>query len=98
MVTVRLPLLCISALDDPIVGRDALPDAICRTNTHIILCKTKYGGRLGFLQGKSGNQMWPSNVVAQYCSVGHDDQAATFKRSVYACTRNLSSMEPRDST
>ncbi|KAF0717305.1 Aste57867_2374 [Aphanomyces stellatus] len=68
MHNVRVPLLCISALDDPFCPPGIIPGKLCRQNPKIILVKTASGGHLGFLQG-NGMTMWTSDVIAQYCAV-----------------------------
>ncbi|KAF0718122.1 Aste57867_1885 [Aphanomyces stellatus] len=74
--TIRVPVLCISAMDDPIATPDLFPEQKILENDHVILVKTAHGGHLGFLQG-DGTTMWTSNVIADYAQAFEDDAAMT---------------------
>lgn len=76
--TVRVPLLCINAEDDPISISSALPaDSEVEANPNVILCTTKSGGHLAFYESslkkegdsehasKNGN-MWTVNPIAEF--------------------------------
>ncbi|KAF0718022.1 Aste57867_1960 [Aphanomyces stellatus] len=67
MADVRIPVLCVSALDDPICTPEMIPDALCLRNPSFILVKTLSGGHLGFLEG-NGSAMWTSHIISQYCT------------------------------
>jgi len=48
---VRVPLLCVSAADDPISIKRALPSReAVEQNPNVILCVTHGGGHLGFFE------------------------------------------------
>ncbi|XP_050214365.1 embryogenesis-associated protein EMB8 isoform X2 [Mercurialis annua] len=51
---VSVPLLCISALDDPVCTREAIPWDECRANPNIVLATPKDGGHLAFFEGLTG--------------------------------------------
>ncbi|KAK6938507.1 Alpha/beta hydrolase fold-1 [Dillenia turbinata] len=55
---VSVPLLCISALDDPVCTREAIPWDECRTNKNVILVTTQHGGHLGYFEGITASTMW----------------------------------------
>eukprot|EP00850_Spirogloea_muscicola_P003263 SM000013S26432 [mRNA] locus=s13:381294:386850:- [translate_table: standard] len=55
---VGIPLLCISALDDPICTKEAIPWDECRANPNVILVTTQAGGHLAYLEGITAHTMW----------------------------------------
>lgn len=55
---VSVPLLCISALDDPVCTREAIPWDECRANENIILATTQHGGHLAFYEGITAKSLW----------------------------------------
>ncbi|KAF0718156.1 Aste57867_1867 [Aphanomyces stellatus] len=67
MEAVRIPLLCISALNDPFVTPEMIPDHMSIANDRIMFAKTASGGHLGFFHG-DGTDMWTSDVIHQYCA------------------------------
>ncbi|KAF0693831.1 Aste57867_15251 [Aphanomyces stellatus] len=75
MTKIRVPVLCISALDDPLCPPEYIPEDLCLRNEHFILAKTTAGGHLGFLVGDA-TEMWTSDVIAQYCRAVAGEQAA----------------------
>ena len=46
-----MPTLCISALDDPVVGNAGIPFEAARTNENVLVVATSYGGHLGWCEG-----------------------------------------------
>ncbi|KAL3663809.1 hypothetical protein V7S43_011222 [Phytophthora oleae] len=75
--SVRVPLLCINAEDDPISISSALPkDKEVEANPNIILCTTKSGGHLAFYESSLKQQengkkeretnMWTVNPIAEF--------------------------------
>ncbi|KAK1258465.1 Embryogenesis-associated protein EMB8 [Acorus gramineus] len=65
---VAVPLLCISALDDPVCTKEAIPWDECRANRNIILATTRHGGHLGFFEGILGDRLWYITLFpSQYC-------------------------------
>ncbi|KAF0683106.1 Aste57867_24794 [Aphanomyces stellatus] len=68
---VRIPLLCLSAKDDPVCVHSAIPIDDCLANDKIVLAITDRGGHLGFFTGNnvfSYPETWSSHVVAQFCN------------------------------
>ncbi|KAL5069576.1 hypothetical protein RYX36_020463 [Vicia faba] len=56
--SVSIPLLCISALDDPLCTREAIPWDECRANKNVVLATIKHGGHLAFFEGITGSSLW----------------------------------------
>ena len=52
--TVKVPLLCVAAADDPIAVDDAVPRAAIAANPHAALVVTPSGGHLGWITTCSG--------------------------------------------
>ncbi|RLN86939.1 hypothetical protein BBJ28_00009795, partial [Nothophytophthora sp. Chile5] len=68
---VRVPLLCISAEDDPISVRSAIPSrAEVEANPSVILCVTKAGGHLAFYES-------PHDDAKQQDSAGESGDSPT---------------------
>ncbi|KAL2612401.1 hypothetical protein R1flu_024093 [Riccia fluitans] len=64
--SVAVPLLCVSAEDDPICTKEALPYDECRVNPSIILAVTKHGGHLGYFEGLGGNSVWYVRALTEF--------------------------------
>ncbi|TKY51543.1 Embryogenesis-associated protein EMB8 [Spatholobus suberectus] len=56
--SVSVPLLCISALDDPICTTEAIPWDECKANKNIVLATVKHGGHLAFFEGITASHLW----------------------------------------
>ncbi|KAH0768282.1 hypothetical protein KY285_004153 [Solanum tuberosum] len=63
---VRVPLLCISALDDPVCSRETIPWDECRANKNVVLATTQHGGHLGHLEGLTGKSLWWVRAVDEF--------------------------------
>ncbi|KAA8536574.1 hypothetical protein F0562_029052 [Nyssa sinensis] len=68
---VMVPLLCISALDDPVCTMEAIPWDECRANKNIILTTTQHGGHLAFYEGITAKSLWWVRAVNEFFSVLH---------------------------
>ncbi|KAM4123356.1 hypothetical protein ACB094_01G153100 [Castanea mollissima] len=68
---VSIPLLCISALDDPVCTREAIPWDECRANKNIVLATTKHGGHLGFFEGITASGLWWVRATVEFLDVLH---------------------------
>ncbi|OAY82863.1 embryogenesis-associated protein EMB8 [Ananas comosus] len=68
---VSVPLLCISALDDPVCTREAIPWDECRANKNIVLATTAHGGHLAFFEGLTAKRLWWVGAVREFLSVLH---------------------------
>ncbi|XP_020871824.1 phospholipase ABHD3 isoform X1 [Arabidopsis lyrata subsp. lyrata] len=66
---VAVPLLCISALDDPVCTREAIPWDECRANKNIVLATTTHGGHLAYYEGLTATSMWWARAVQEYFEV-----------------------------
>ncbi|XP_010543274.1 PREDICTED: embryogenesis-associated protein EMB8-like [Tarenaya hassleriana] len=67
--SVSIPLLCISALDDPLCTREAIPWDECRANENVVLATTKHGGHLAFFEGFTGSGLWWVRAANEFLSV-----------------------------
>ncbi|KAK3162595.1 hypothetical protein QOZ80_1BG0091360 [Eleusine coracana subsp. coracana] len=63
---VSVPLLCISALDDPLCTREAIPWDECRANKNIVLATTPNGGHLAFFQGLTARRLWWVGATSEF--------------------------------
>ncbi|XVF68242.1 hypothetical protein PTKIN_Ptkin10aG0189300 [Pterospermum kingtungense] len=55
---VSVPLLCVSALDDPVCTSEAIPWDECRANENVILATTPHGAHLAFYEGITASSLW----------------------------------------
>ncbi|KAL6619186.1 hypothetical protein ACP70R_034325 [Stipagrostis hirtigluma subsp. patula] len=69
---VSVPLLCISALDDPLCTREAIPWDECRANNNIVLATTPNGGHLAFFEGLTAGRLWWVRAVSEFLCALHD--------------------------
>ncbi|XP_057780303.1 embryogenesis-associated protein EMB8-like isoform X2 [Salvia miltiorrhiza] len=67
--SVMVPLLCISALDDPICTREAIPWDECRLNKNVVLATTEHGGHLPFFEGLTAKSVWWVRAVDEFFSI-----------------------------
>ncbi|XP_038877848.1 embryogenesis-associated protein EMB8 isoform X3 [Benincasa hispida] len=68
---VAVPLLCISALDDPLCTKEAIPWDECRANRNVVLATTPHGGHLAFYEGITANTLWWARAVDEFLGVLH---------------------------
>ncbi|XP_020599761.1 embryogenesis-associated protein EMB8 isoform X3 [Phalaenopsis equestris] len=68
---VSVPLLCISALDDPLCTKEAIPWDECRANKHIVLATTAHGGHLAYFEGIAASSLWWVRAVHEFLYVLH---------------------------
>ncbi|CAA7051706.1 unnamed protein product [Microthlaspi erraticum] len=66
---VAIPLLCISALDDPVCTKEAIPWDECRGNKNIVLATTTHGGHLAYYEGFTATSIWWVRAVQEYFEV-----------------------------
>ncbi|KAI0598039.1 Alpha/Beta hydrolase protein [Biscogniauxia sp. FL1348] len=64
LLAVRVPLLALNALDDPIAARAALPFAEARANPNVVLCTTSLGGHLGWFE--MGGGRWHAKPICNF--------------------------------
>ncbi|KAG1073076.1 hypothetical protein G6F42_025848 [Rhizopus arrhizus] len=63
---VRIPLLCINALDDPIALAQCIPVDEIKVNPYIVLAATKYGGHLGWFEHSYRPSRWVDKPVSEF--------------------------------
>ncbi|KAI9205562.1 Alpha/Beta hydrolase protein [Polychytrium aggregatum] len=63
---VRIPMLCLHSLDDPISDREAIPFGEVRCNPYVVLATTPRGGHLGWWAGQLKPKRWFPVPVSQY--------------------------------
>ncbi|KAL7625400.1 hypothetical protein AAE478_004619 [Parahypoxylon ruwenzoriense] len=64
LLAVRIPLLAINAVDDPIASCLSLPYAEAATNPYTVLCTTSLGGHLGWFE--IGGGRWHGKPVCNF--------------------------------
>ncbi|KAK2404199.1 alpha/beta-Hydrolases superfamily protein [Trifolium repens] len=67
--SVSIPLLCISALDDPVCTREAIPWDECRANKNVVLATIKHGGHLAFFEGITASSLWWVRAANEFLDV-----------------------------
>jgi predicted alpha/beta-fold hydrolase len=66
---VRVPLLLITAKDDPFVPFEAIRASGAEKNHAIEFVATKHGGHCGFISNESGNgRFWAEQRVVEFCA------------------------------
>ncbi|CAI7800401.1 unnamed protein product [Closterium sp. NIES-53] len=65
---VRLPLLCVQALDDPIAPADGIPYEAIENNPLTMLVGTSHGGHLGWVAGPEApfGAPWPDVLTMEF--------------------------------
>ncbi|GJP54053.1 hypothetical protein CLOM_g13169 [Closterium sp. NIES-68] len=65
---VRLPLLCVQALDDPIAPADGIPYSEIEENPFTMLVGTSHGGHLGWVAGPEApfGAPWPDVLTMEF--------------------------------
>ncbi|KAJ3677880.1 hypothetical protein LUZ60_001683 [Juncus effusus] len=69
---VSIPLLCVSALDDPVCSSEAIPYDECRVNKNIVLATTTHGGHLAYFEGLTGKRLWWVRAASEFLSNLHE--------------------------
>ncbi|GAA5868956.1 hypothetical protein JCM8547_003232 [Rhodosporidiobolus lusitaniae] len=67
-----VPLLSISALDDPIVDCDGIPFDAAKTNPNLIFATTRHGGHLGWHEGIFRPRRWVAKPVVEFLKALHE--------------------------
>ncbi|KAM6543119.1 hypothetical protein CsatB_007566 [Cannabis sativa] len=91
---VSIPLLCVSALDDPVCTREAIPWDECRTNKNVVLATTKHGGHLAFFEGITATRLWWVRATGEFLRVLHSSQYMHVQNKIM----NSGPKSPLDST
>ncbi|KAE8698824.1 Alpha/beta-Hydrolases superfamily protein isoform 2 [Hibiscus syriacus] len=66
---VSVPLLCVSAMDDPVCTSEAIPWDECRVNENIVLATTPHGGHLAYYEGITASGIWWVRAVNEFFGV-----------------------------
>ncbi|KAF7721357.1 hypothetical protein EC973_004838 [Apophysomyces ossiformis] len=64
--SVRVPLLCMNALDDPIAPAECIPYDEIKSNPYVVLATTDYGGHLGWFEYIQNPTRWVSKPLAEF--------------------------------
>ncbi|KAL5854426.1 hypothetical protein ACOSQ4_004228 [Xanthoceras sorbifolium] len=83
---VSVPLLCISALDDPVCTREAIPWDECRANENIILATTRHGGHLAYYEGICATSLWWVRAVDGFFTALHSSPFVNKAKKVQGST------------
>ncbi|OBZ89130.1 hypothetical protein A0J61_02831 [Choanephora cucurbitarum] len=63
---VKVPLLCMNALDDPIASAECIPYDEIKVNPHVVLATTDYGGHLGWFENNKNPTRWMVKPLAEF--------------------------------
>lgn len=63
---IKVPTLCISALDDPICTKDNIPYSLFKTSSNLYLITCEKGGHCGFLQGDIHLHSWADHLACTF--------------------------------
>lgn len=58
LTKVAVPLLCFSALDDPICTNEAIPWDEVTANPNVIMVVTRHGSHLAYFEGLTARTIW----------------------------------------
>ncbi|KAL4183462.1 hypothetical protein AMTRI_Chr11g155260 [Amborella trichopoda] len=84
---VSVPLLCISALDDPVCTMEAIPWDECRANKNIVLATTTHGGHLAYFEGLTAKSVWWVGAVEEFlCALHSSPFKHKQKKNVVPCS------------
>lgn len=65
ITNISVPVLCISALDDPICPKDTIPFSLFKTSNNLFLVTTDEGGHCGFLEDCFPSS-WANKLACEY--------------------------------
>lgn len=63
---IRVPTLCISALDDPICSAEFIPYSLFKNSSNFFLMTCEKGGHCGFYQGNGGSCSWADQMACTF--------------------------------
>lgn len=63
---IRVPTLCISALDDPICSAEYIPYSLFKNSSSFFLMTCERGGHCGFYHGNGGASSWADKMACSF--------------------------------
>ena len=79
---IRVPILCISALDDPLCSAELIPYSLFKNASNFFLMTCERGGHCGFYHGNCGMSSWADQMA---CSFLDSMIHFNFKKTVENC-------------
>ncbi|KAL0082140.1 Alpha/Beta hydrolase protein [Phycomyces blakesleeanus] len=82
---VRIPLLCINAMDDPVAVSECIPYDEITINPYVVLATTDYGGHLGWFEYSWKPTRWINKPIAEFIVAMfqvHDIRTPEFKKTL----------------
>lgn len=64
--TISVPVLCLSALDDPVITQECIPYEEFKNNENLILGVTRCGGHIGWFSGFWNPRRWYVNPCMEF--------------------------------
>ncbi|KAI1733716.1 carboxylesterase-like protein [Xylaria scruposa] len=97
LLNVRVPLLALNAIDDPIAVHMGLPYPEAAKNPYTVLCTTSLGGHLGWFE--LGGGRWHGKPVYNFLSrmafeIDHKTIDPTASKVAYSTTASASKFNP----
>ncbi|CAD7092621.1 unnamed protein product [Hermetia illucens] len=79
---ITVPLLCLSAADDPFQPLDAIPISAAEKSSHVAIVVTARGGHIGFLEGwwPSSKDQYMGRLFSEFFSVALFDPNGEFAK------------------
>ncbi|ORZ25429.1 Alpha/Beta hydrolase protein [Absidia repens] len=74
---VKIPLLCLNALDDPISHHEALPIQQVQSNSNVVLALTPHGGHIGWFEYIQQPSRWMNKPLTEFITAvfqAHDQR------------------------
>lgn len=63
---IRVPTLCISALDDPLCKPESIPYSLFKNSSNVFLITCERGGHCGFYHGNAGVSSWADQMACSF--------------------------------
>lgn len=63
---VKIPLLCLNALDDPIAHGICIPYDEIKSNPNVVLATTNYGGHIGWFEHNLQPTRWMAKPLTEF--------------------------------
>ncbi|CAO3577644.1 unnamed protein product [Absidia cylindrospora] len=74
---VKIPLLCLNALDDPIAHHEGLPIQQVQSNSNVVLALTPHGGHIGWFEYIQQPSRWMNKPLIEFITAvfqAHDQR------------------------